>query len=68
MTDALSVARDGEAETMSLNVYGSNTVAIRLYEAMGFRTRLTTPAPEDPSHLNLFMSVQLGETDGAGIS
>ena len=49
MTDALSVARDLQAQTMSLNVYGSNTVAIRLYEAMGFHTRLTTPAPETPA-------------------
>ena len=68
MTDAIAVARDGEAKGMSLNVYGSNTVAIRLYEAMGFRTSLTTPAPEDSSRVNLFMTVQLGDVDGADIS
>jgi ribosomal protein S18 acetylase RimI-like enzyme len=68
MTDALSTARDSEAQSMSLNVYGSNTAAIRLYEAMGFRTRLTMPAPEDSSHISLFMTVQLGDVDGAGIS
>jgi ribosomal protein S18 acetylase RimI-like enzyme len=61
MTDALAVARDLQAQTMSLNVYGSNTVAIRLYEAMGFQTRLTAPAPEDPSHISLFMTIQVGE-------
>jgi ribosomal protein S18 acetylase RimI-like enzyme len=61
MTDASAVARDLQAQTMSLNVYGSNTVAIRLYEAMGFQTRLTAPAPEDPSHISLFMTVQVGE-------
>jgi hypothetical protein len=53
---------------MSLNVYGSNTVAIRLYEATGFRTRFTAPAPEDPSHISLFMTVQVDDVDKARFS
>jgi hypothetical protein len=63
MTDAVAVAHDLQAQSMSLKVYGSNTVAIRLYEAMGFQTQLTAPAPEDPSHISLFMTVQVGDVD-----
>ena len=59
MIDALSMARDTNAQSMSLNVYGSNTVAIHLYEALGFRVRHTAPAPEDPSYISLYMTVQV---------
>lgn len=63
MADALSVARDVQVQSMSLNVYGSNTAAIRLYEAAGFRPLRTTSAPEDPSHISLYMALQVGDAD-----
>jgi ribosomal protein S18 acetylase RimI-like enzyme len=61
VSDALSTARDLQAQTISLHVYGSNTVAIRLYEAAGFKTRLTSPAPEDPSAISLYMTLQVSD-------
>jgi ribosomal protein S18 acetylase RimI-like enzyme len=53
--DAISTARAQRALTISLNVYGSNVRARKLYEHLGFRAAGKRDAPEDPSGASIYM-------------
>jgi ribosomal protein S18 acetylase RimI-like enzyme len=53
--DAISIALAREALTVSLNVYGSNVRALKIYEYLGFRVSGKRDAPEDPSGVSIYM-------------
>lgn len=58
IADAIALAVKSGTPTISLNVYGSNTRARRLYEELGFRASKTRDAPEDASGVSVFMEHQ----------
>lgn len=53
--DAIAAALKQDVPTISLNVYGSNVRARRLYEELGFRASKTRDAPEDASGVSVYM-------------
>lgn len=55
VTDAISIALAHKALTISLNVYGSNVRALKVYEHLGFRASGKRNAPEDPSGASIYM-------------
>jgi ribosomal protein S18 acetylase RimI-like enzyme len=54
--DILKLAGSLGAKRVSLGVYGSNRVARRLYESMGFTIFGERIAPEDPSGVSFQMA------------
>jgi ribosomal protein S18 acetylase RimI-like enzyme len=55
VSDAIATAQKLGALAISLNVYGSNVRARRLYEEFGFRASKTRDAPEDVSGTSIYM-------------
>jgi ribosomal protein S18 acetylase RimI-like enzyme len=57
--DAVAIARASGAERLTLNVYGSNTIAARAYAQAGFSITEKGPAPEDSSGERWAMALRL---------
>ncbi|MBX7198781.1 MAG: GNAT family N-acetyltransferase [Rhodospirillaceae bacterium] len=55
LKDAIAEAQKQSVPTVSLNVYGSNLRARRLYEEFGFCASKTRNAPEDVSGVSVYM-------------
>jgi ribosomal protein S18 acetylase RimI-like enzyme len=57
--EVLSMARSRGVKRLLLGVYGSNRVARRVYEAVGFEVYEERRAPEDPSGIDYQMRLDL---------
>ena len=57
--ETIALARSLGAKRLSLAVYGSNRIARRVYESVGFRVCEERVAKEDPSGMNYEMLLDL---------
>jgi len=58
MTELIAIARDRGDSAMSLWVYGSNTIARRVYDRLGFKVVKQREAEEDPSGVSINMRLE----------
>jgi ribosomal-protein-alanine N-acetyltransferase len=59
MTELMEIARIRGDTSMSLWVYGSNTIARRVYDRLGFRIVTQRAAQEDASGVSINMRLEL---------